>query len=125
VLDVLENQALTRLATASSIDVSDLRGMQVLCVAKFLCSAVAISGAAMFFAGSDIWKRVLRVTLILGAVGLAIGCMIFVLGWIFGLDLSQVTSNVVQAGLLIALLGLVLTILEYMREWRDVRLRPF
>jgi hypothetical protein len=125
VLDALENQTLLQLATASTIDANTLRTMQILCVTKFLCSAVAIAGASMFFAGSDIYKRVLRGTLKLGAVGLAVGCAVFTLERVLQMNWGQLASLVVQAGLLIASLGLVMTILEYVREWRDARLRPF
>jgi hypothetical protein len=125
VLDVLENQTLLQLTTASTIDANTLRTMQIFCVTKFLCSAVAISSASMFFTGSDIWKRVLRVILRLGSVGLAVGCAIFVLERVLQMNWGQLAGLVVQAGLLIASLGLVMTILEYIREWRDARLRPF
>jgi hypothetical protein len=125
ILDVLENQALARLATATTIEANALRSMQILCVCKFLCSAVAISSATMFFAGADVWKLCLRWMLIVGSVGLALGCGIFTLEMALRANWGVLAGRVGQGGLLTASLGLVVTILEYGREWRDASLRPF
>jgi hypothetical protein len=119
ILDVLENRALVALAVHA--DDAGLRRMQTLCVTKFTCSGIAILGAAMFFAGSDFWKRASMLFLILGALGLITGCLLFV----FRRAWSKLAGQVVPVGLFFTFVGLILTMIEFVRECLNPSLRPF
>lgn len=129
VLDLLENQKLVQLALESLeqqvIDLNTMHEMQALCVAKFLCTAIAISSAAMFFAGKDGLKVATRVILWLGALGLTVGCLMFVVSQTLHVDLNVWAGHVEQIGLQIAFFGLLGSTYEYVREWRNSSLRPF